>query len=110
MTLIREGLGEGPDFDRIAAECGLSRAHFFALFRRGTNLTPSVYANELRMEEGIRKLSTSQSAIAGISLDLGFSAQSHFTRFFREHLGIAPSEYRKVVDIVEPEAAEPSPH
>jgi AraC-like DNA-binding protein len=109
MTLIRDGLGEGLDFDRIAAECGLSRAHFFALFRRCTNLTPSVYANVLRMEAAIRNLSSGREAIAGISLDLGFSAQSHFTRFFREHLGITPSEYRKVVDVVGAETAEPLP-
>ncbi|MEM7749616.1 MAG: helix-turn-helix domain-containing protein [Pseudomonadota bacterium] len=27
---------------------------------------------------------------------LGFNAQGNFSRFFREHQGISPSEYRRV--------------
>lgn len=104
MAAMRENVGSGLDMDRLAALCGLSRAHFFALFRRSTNLTPSVYANVLRMEEAIRNLSAGGASIADISLDIGFSAQAHFTRFFREHLGTTPSEYRKVVDLVKPGA------
>ena len=104
MALMRENVGGALDMDQLAAECGLSRAHFFALFRRCTNLTPSVYANVLRMEAAIRNLTGSQESLAAISLDIGFSAQPHFTRFFREHLGITPSEYRKVVDLIQPVA------
>lgn len=100
MALMRDNVGQSMDMNEVAGQCGLSRAHFFALFRRSTNLTPTVYANVLRMESAIRNLSARQASIADISLDIGFSAQPHFTRFFREHLGITPSEYRKVVDLV----------
>ncbi|MEW5890024.1 MAG: AraC family transcriptional regulator [Pseudomonadota bacterium] len=101
MALMRENIGAGLDMERLAAQCGLSRAHFFALFRRCTNLTPNVYSNMLRMEAAIRSLSASNASLADISYGVGFSAPGHFTRFFREHLGIAPSEYRKVVDVVD---------
>lgn len=106
VAIMRDNLGVGLDMDQIAARCGLSRAQFFALFRRGTNLTPGLYMNVLRMEAAIRDLTDSGASLANISLDIGFSAQSHFTRFFREHLGITPSEYRKVVDLVTPGAPE----
>jgi AraC-like DNA-binding protein len=101
LVLMRENIGVTLDMEQLASQCGLSRAHFFALFRRCTNLTPSVYANELRMEAAIRSLTSSELPLANISYDIGFSAPSHFTRFFREHLGITPSEYRKVVDVVQ---------
>lgn len=102
IALMRENIGNTLDMDQLAAQCGLSRAHFFALFRRSTNLTPNVYANVLRMETAIRNLTASNVSLADISLDIGFSAQAHFTRFFREHLGTTPSEYRRVVDVIDP--------
>ena len=102
MVLMREQIGGAFELDQIAMQCGLSRAHFYALFRRHTNLTPTVYANVLRMETAIRSLTASNLPLADISLDIGFSAQAHFTRFFRDHLGITPSEYRRVVDVIEP--------
>ncbi|MGH8843735.1 MAG: helix-turn-helix domain-containing protein, partial [Advenella sp.] len=33
--------------------------------------------------------------------NVGFSAPGHFTRFFRQHLGITPGEYRRVVDLMD---------
>ncbi|MDR3097822.1 MAG: AraC family transcriptional regulator [Paraburkholderia sp.] len=99
IAWLRENTGTEPDMNRLAEHCGLSRAHFFALFHRCTGVTPNVYLNVLRMETAIRDLSVSADSLANISYDLGFSAPSHFTRFFRQHLGITPSEYRRVVEL-----------
>lgn len=108
ITMMRASVGAGQDMDHIASECGLSRAHFFALFRRCTRLTPAVYANVLRMEAAIHDLSESASSIADIGYDVGFSAPGHFTRFFRDQLGVTPSEYRRVVSIIDDRVAEPA--
>lgn len=99
---MREHLGQPFDGDRLAAACGLSRAHFFELFRQSTHLTPRVYANALRMEAAIAALTAGDTPVADLAYDMGFSAPGHFTRFFREHLGTTPSEYRRVVDLLEP--------
>lgn len=104
---MRENPGAELDMDRLAAHCGLSRAHFFALFRRCTNVTPQVYANVLRMEAAIRNLSLGSASLADISYTIGFSAPSHFTRFFRQNLGITPSEYRRVVDLYDGAPGQP---
>lgn len=99
IAYMRDNVGAELDMDQLAAQCGLSRAHFFALFRRCTNVTPLVYGNELRMEAAIRNLVHGNASLADISYTIGFSAPSHFTRFFRQQLGITPSEYRRVVDV-----------
>jgi AraC family transcriptional regulator len=99
IAFLRENLGVEIDMNKLAEHCGLSRAHFFALFHRCTGVTPNVYFNVLRMETAIRDLSANASSLTNISYDLGFSAPSHFTRFFKQHLGITPSEYRRVVEI-----------
>lgn len=88
------------EIDDLAAIAGLSRPHFFALFRRCTMTTPAVFANVLRVEAAIAGLAEGKGSIGALSAELGFDAQSHFTRFFRHHLGITPSDYRRVVNLV----------
>ena len=99
ITYMRANVGAELDIDRIAANACLSRAHFFKLFQQDTSLTPTLYVNVLRMEKAIEGLTQSRVPLVTLSDSLGFSAQSHFTRFFQQHLGAMPSQYRKVVDI-----------
>lgn len=94
IRFMREHLGEELDMGELARQSALSRAHFFALFRRCTKLTPQVYLNALRMEAAIDGLTSSEAPVAGLACRLGFSAQSHFSRFFRQHQGITPTDYR----------------
>ena len=98
---LREHAGSMPSMERVAREAGLSRAQFFKLFQQHTNLTPSVYANVIRMETALQSLARSDEAVTNLSSRLGFSAPGHFTRFFRQHIGVAPSGYRRATDLVE---------
>lgn len=82
---------------RLARDCGLSRAHFFKLFREQTGVTPIVYANTLRIENALRQISGSDASITRIGEALGFSCQSAFTRFFAANVGMAPSDYRRAM-------------
>jgi hypothetical protein len=45
----------GPvELDSVARETGLSRPHFYKLFRQQVGITPNIYLNSLRMERAIR--------------------------------------------------------
>jgi AraC-like DNA-binding protein len=81
----------------IARSSGLSRAHFFKLFRQQLGLTPVIYANTLRIETAIDQIARKQASITTISEDLGFSCQSAFTRFFTAHVGMPPTDYRRAI-------------
>lgn len=100
MGYLQEHITEGIGMDALASRACLSRAHFFALFRKYTSLSPGVYANALRMEAAIGELGYGDRPMAEISHGLGFSAQSHFTRFFRQHLGITPTDYRRKASVL----------
>jgi transcriptional regulator GlxA family with amidase domain len=39
-------------------------------------------------------MSSSQASLISVAGRLGFDAQCNFTRFFRQHTGVASSEYR----------------
>jgi AraC family transcriptional regulator len=84
------------DVGTLAREAGLSRAHFYRLFERSTRVTPHVYLNVLRMELAVGAVVNGHHSFAAVSERLGFAAPSHFTRFFRDHAGVKPSEFRSV--------------
>jgi len=86
--------------DRLACVAGLSRPRFFELFKACTGLTPNLYASTLLVEGAISRLSGTENAIAGIAAELGFSEQGNFTRFFSQHVGCTPSDYRRKVDLL----------
>lgn len=101
MALMQQDQGQSFAVDTLAEKVGLSRAHFYTLFLRDTNVTPLVYANVLRFEAAVQRLTQSSEAVADISDNLGFSAPGHFSRFFREHLGITPTDYRRKVNLMD---------
>jgi AraC-like DNA-binding protein len=92
---LQERVTEPVRFDVVAREAGLSRPHFYELFRAQVGVTPNVYLNTLRMERAIDRLTGSDAAVAEIGLDLGFSSQASFSRFFIANGVVAPSAYRR---------------
>jgi AraC-like DNA-binding protein len=99
IRFMRENLGGGFSFDDVARESHLSRPHFFYLFKQCTAVSPAIFFNTLRMEEAFSQLSSAGTTINTVASRLGFSEPHHFTRFFRQNLGIPPSEYRKTVEL-----------
>jgi AraC-like DNA-binding protein len=100
IRLMSESPGAEIDLDRIARESGLSRPHFYRLFRAQTGVTPHLYLNTLIMEQALDTLVATDAAIADIGFDLGFSSQSGFTRFFAANVGMAPTDYRRVAKVL----------
>lgn len=95
VRLLQDRLGESLELDAVAREAGLSRPHFYKLFRAQVGVTPNVYLNALRMEQAIDRLTGSHEAVSDIGLDLGFSSQASFSRFFIANGVVAPSAYRR---------------
>lgn len=63
--------------------------HVLALLQ----LTPSRWLLSLRLEFALGQLATDRT-VAQIGLDSGFTDHSAFSRAFRRHVGISPSDYR----------------
>jgi AraC-like DNA-binding protein len=95
IGLMRTHVSEKFAVDEIASRAGLSRAHLFTLFRDQLNTTPQVFWSAIRVEEAMRRLVRERVSLTSVALDLGFSAPSNFSRFFKEHTGVSPSTFRK---------------
>jgi transcriptional regulator GlxA family with amidase domain len=96
LRLMQEHFTEEMAMDQLARDVGLSRPHFFKLFKKQMGITPNLYLNTLRAEKAIKDLMTTDKSVTDIGLELGFSSQASFTRFFATNVGIPPSEYRRV--------------
>jgi AraC-like DNA-binding protein len=96
ITYMREHVRDAIPVEEVAGKVGLSRAHFFALFRDQLNTTPQVFWSAVKVEEAVRRLIEKAEPLTSIAMDLGFSSPGNFSRFFKEHMGVTPSHFRKV--------------
>lgn len=99
QQLMKNYFNNQHGLDALASEVGLSRPHFFKLFKMQTGVTPNVYFNTLRSEQAIEDLTGSAKSVTDIAYDLGFASQASFTRFFSLNVGISPSDYRRVAQV-----------
>jgi len=95
IALLRAHPNKDLNIDQLANQVGLSRSRFYDLFQICTGFSPRAYLDMLCVETAISRLSSGQGKIAEVAAELGFSAQSNFTRFFLHQVGVPPSTYRR---------------
>ena len=80
--------------DGIARALNCSRRHLYNAFA-GESDTLAGYIQQQRISACMRELQADQArSITDIALAWGFSSPSHFSRVFREHVGVSASAYR----------------
>jgi AraC-like DNA-binding protein len=95
LALLRAHPNKEVNMNALASRVGLSRSRFYDLFQLSTGRSPRAYLDMLCVASAISKLCSGSGRIADVSAELGFSAQSNFTRFFQQQVGIPPSKYRR---------------
>lgn len=83
-------LAEALDLERLAAQVHLSQTHLVRLFRRDVQTTPSQYWDRLRLEHARHRLLQPDSRVKEVSIELGFTYLSHFSKWFKRHTGKTP--------------------
>jgi len=94
IELIRDEYARNLTLTELAQIAGVHPSHLVQVFREHNNCTPGEYIRRLRIEQAMRLISHSDTALADISVDLGFTDQSHFTRVFKRLTGMTPAQYR----------------
>lgn len=82
------------DHHRLAAGLGLSESHLSRLFVEQFGITPRQYELRRRLQRARDMVSESNLPIKQIAYLLGFRQPSHFTGFFRKHIGRSPRRFR----------------
>lgn len=95
LEYIEANLDQKITLSDLAAIAGVGKFYFSRLFKNSLNLTPYRYVLQQRIEKAKRLLKYSNIPICDISLECGFSNQSHLAKHFRTIVGISAMNYRK---------------
>lgn len=77
-----------------ADEARLSTGYFTAVVREKTGRTPSEWIIDITITQAKLLLEKTKKSIKEIAADLNFPEQFTFRKYFKQHTGIAPKEYR----------------
>jgi AraC family transcriptional regulator len=95
MKYIHAHLERKLSLKEVAEAVAFSPYHFHRLFVRQTGETLHTYVLRVRLEEAARQLLEYRDAsVMEIAARTGFSGPPAFSRAFRAHFGMPPSEYR----------------
>ncbi len=78
----------------MAHELGVHPVYFARGFRQAFGCTPGEYFTRCRMHKVMELLRGTNLPLSEIALQAGFFDQSHLTKAFRSHFGLAPHGYR----------------
>ncbi|MGN0906098.1 MAG: AraC family transcriptional regulator [Bullifex sp.] len=79
----------------IYEKSGYSAPVVINAFRKHFGMSVNEYMSSIRMDRAESLLTTTGLTVLEIAERLGYSSLSHFTRLFRSHSGMTPSEYRR---------------
>ncbi len=86
-----------PSVTWCANELHLSPNYFGDLLKKETGKSAKEYINLKVLEIAKERIFDTNQSVSTIAYDLGFKYPSHFTRFFKLHVGHTPNEYRNTV-------------
>jgi len=95
LTVIEERLSEKIRVEYLAQASLLSVHRFSVVFKSIMNVSPHQYILKRRLDRAMLLLANSSDSISDIAVATGFYDQPHFTKFFKLHLKLSPSYYRK---------------
>lgn len=81
--------------DELAKICSLSTSHFRNLFREITGTSPILYIHSVRINKAKEMLRSDYKNISDIALSLGYPSIYEFSKTFKKHTGVSPTQYIK---------------
>ncbi|MCC8046520.1 MAG: helix-turn-helix domain-containing protein [Clostridiales bacterium] len=79
----------------IAERVGLSVNYLRSIYKENTGESLSAYISNRKLALVCTLLTESSMSIQEISDKLGFATKNYFFTFFKKHMGMTPSQYRK---------------
>lgn len=92
--IINERFTEMLTINDLAEAVHLTPTYICLLFRQETGMTINEYITFLRLEYGKKLLAEPGIKLYDICYSLGYTSPSYFSRLFKKHTGLSPSEYR----------------
>lgn len=96
--LQRNYSDENLSQSKVAEECNINSCYLSRKFKQEMNQTFMEYLSRLRIEKAIDLMKTSDKKNYEIAEEVGISDPHYFSIFFKRHMKMSISEYRKNLD------------
>ncbi len=93
---IKKNLFEDLSMDDLAFLTGLSLSSFKRKFSSVYGTSPNKYITSKRLEKAQTLLNSTELSISEIAYDCGFSDVGYFSKTFKKHYNLSPSDIRKI--------------
>ena len=80
--------------DQAAEAMGMSAFYFSRFFRTSYNQTFLEYLTAYRIDRAVELLQQTDIPVREIAVRVGYTDANYFTKVFKRHLGVTPTEYR----------------
>lgn len=85
---------ENLNVESLADELHLSRSQLYRKIKAMTGLTATEFLRKVRLERAKRLIETGTESISEVCYKVGFSSPSYFTKCFKAHFGVLPTELK----------------
>ncbi len=92
---LEQDYADPLDLETLEAQAALSKYHLDRRFHEEIGLPPHAYLIQVRIRQAQDMLADGHTVIETAHA-LGFHDQSHFTRFFKRHVGLTPAHYQRL--------------
>lgn len=92
---IRENITGVIDLEQLASDNNIGYSYFRKMFKQYTGISPRQYHLELKIMRAKELLLVSDKSIKEICYNLGFQSTHYFSRFFKQKVGVSPSDLRR---------------
>lgn len=95
INYIAENYNKRICNEDLAAITGVSTVYFRKIFKEAMGVSPINYIQSVKMKKAADMLKSDYSCISDIAASLGYNDIYEFSKSFKKHSGIAPSQYAK---------------
>ena len=83
------------DVALMAESCAVSRSVLQRRMKQLTGITPTDFLREARLQHACQMLRAADLPVADVAYQCGFSDPKYFSRCFKQHTGLSPSDYKR---------------
>jgi transcriptional regulator GlxA family with amidase domain len=95
LQYVTEHITDTLSIEQLASAVSVSRRTFSRLFAKYTNITPSAFVEQVRVDAARKLLEETDAPLKTVAFDCGFHSAAHMRTTFSRRIKVTPQQYRQ---------------
>jgi len=95
IRFMKDNIHRNCTLKELSTAAGMSERHYSRAFRSVTGVSPAHYFLQMKINEAILKLQSTELPVNLIAKSLGYEDPLYFSRLFHKAQSVSPSQYRQ---------------